>query len=347
MRALRWSPRVRIDGVDYIASVTDPAGGARRSKLAAALGTDDLVVVRYTEAAGVAPGLLARALRVLAACRLETLVASLLPLLLGLRIGGPAPFSLALAVVVGVVLLHSAANLLSEAHERAEITVPGARTGGGREAAAALPAPRALVRCAVVMALVGVAVWHAAAIAHQRWELVALCALGALAAWQYVAPPLRMKWRRLGDLALYAIFGPVLAAVGGSLGGGPAHPAWLAAGLIGALAGAVQRHLRDLARLPDDAVVGRRSLVRSIGFESAKRALLGYCWLLSLLPVGAWWIGWARPGAAWVAVFAIAFTACYVPVLRCAFPLAFRFGGVRARLSLLLWMYGVTLLATW
>jgi 1,4-dihydroxy-2-naphthoate octaprenyltransferase len=171
------------------------------------------------------------------------------------------------ATVVLVLALHVAANMLNDYFDYASGVDRRVEEDEGRPGRLLVRGemqPRQVIR-AVLVALV----LAAAATAYLVWRVDAVVlgfvALALFGAYSYTGPPLRLKARGLGEVAMLVFFGPGL--MGGAcyvqIRGVPmrvlllAIPMGLAVSLI--LAG---NNLRDLA---EDAAGGARTLAHRIG----------------------------------------------------------------------------------
>jgi 1,4-dihydroxy-2-naphthoate octaprenyltransferase len=140
-------------------------------------------------------------------------------------------------------------------------------------------------------------------------------------AWSYSHPPLKLSYRRLGELTVFVLFGPAVV-VGGAyiqLGRLPEAGAWVASIPWGAMTASILL-AGEVPDAPDDAQAGKRTLVGLVGagrgwvlFSLATAiglaslvgmVISGVCsaWallgLVTILPAGAsaWRLA-SRPGA--------------------------------------------------
>ncbi len=130
------------------------------------------------------------------------------------------------------------------------------------------------------MLLAGLAAGCAALLVGLIGRLDALLWFGGILAlaWSYSHPPLKLSYRRLGEAAVFVLFGPAVV-VGGAylqLGRLPGAGAWAASVPWGALTAAILL-AGEVPDAGDDAGAGKRTLVVTVG--------AGRGWLLFALAV--------------------------------------------------------------
>jgi 1,4-dihydroxy-2-naphthoate octaprenyltransferase len=207
--------------------------------------------------------------------------ASILPVLIGTTLPfwlRPEGFAFSwlrfVEALVGVLLLHAGADLTNEYFDYlADSKNP--RRGGLAGGSGALPdgllSPgfvlRALIICYVAAAAIGI---HLNMMLPGNTVLI-IGALGLLGGFFYTAPPLRLSYRGLGEVALGPCFGvlPVLGAYyaqAGELG-------WrvVMAGLPSTFAVALILWVNEIVDYEPDREAGKRNLVVRIGTQAAGR----------------------------------------------------------------------------
>lgn len=205
------------------------------------------------------------------AARPRTLPLAAAPVAVGTALaiadGSWAP-AIAIAALVGALLLQIGANLANDAFDHLRGADGPARLGPTRAAASGLISPRALLSATagVFAAAAAAGVYLAQA---AGWPVIAIGAGGIVAAVGYVGPG-AYGYRGLGDLAVFVFFG--LVAVVGTywvLAGSVRPDAWLAAVPVGALATAVLvvNNLRDRT---EDERSGKRTLAVTLGANGAR-----------------------------------------------------------------------------
>jgi 1,4-dihydroxy-2-naphthoate polyprenyltransferase len=262
----------------------------------------------------------------LAAARPRTLAAAFVPVIVGLALaaradGAAAPVAVAGGVLDGIcplrrggldlplaaltlataLLIQIATNLANDYFDFAH----GA-DGPGRLGPQRLSATGHAV--AIRHAMVGVVVLAAAAglylVARGGWPILVIGVASLISAIAYTGGPFPLAYHGLGDVFVFAFFGPV--AVGGTylLQRGVIAPAVLLAAVpVGCLAMAilVVNNLRDV---DGDRRVGKRTLAVRIGARATRVQYVGLLAVAfaSVVLLGAWLPLLAAPLAAWEGV---------------------------------------------
>ena len=225
----------------------------------------------------------------LAAARPKTLGASLCPVLMGAtlaRVDGAFSWPPVLAALSGAVLLQVASNFANDLFDGLRGTDGADRVGPRRAVGSGLVTPRAMAT-ALVATLALAAIPAAWLSMHSGPAFAAIAAVGAICAVGYTAPPLSLAYRGLGDLFVFAFFGPLAVAGTRAACDGawtlPAFACGLAPGAIGVCLLATN-NLRDEA---GDRAAGKRTLVVRFGAPFVRR-LVGGCTLVAIaVPVVA------------------------------------------------------------
>ena len=224
------------------------------------------------------------------ALRLKTLGASLCPVLIGAALAKHdgvfvlTPIVLAFA---GACLLQIASNFANDLYDGVRGTDSGDRLGPTRAVGSGLITPRAM-RNALIFVLILAAI-PAFFLTKRSGAIFAMIGVvGAISAVAYTAPPIALAYRGLGDLFVFAFFGPI--AVAGTRAA--CDGAWTTTALLcGIGSGAIAVCLLATNNLRDrvlDAANGKRTLAVRSGQRSA-RAQIGACHLLALAtPMIAW-----------------------------------------------------------
>lgn len=239
----------------------------------------------------------------LLAARPKTLPAAIAPVVVGTAVAVASEDLVAWMAAVALavaVLLQVGANLANDVFDFRRGADTDQRLGPTRVTQSGLiPAERVLAATGLVLgaaALVGLPlVWRGG------WPILLLGLLAILAALAYTAGPLPLGYHGLGELLVFAFFGPV--AVAGTvyvLARELSVLAVAAAIPVGCLATAilVVNNLRDI---PTDRLAGKRTLAVRLGpaatqAEYAALVAVAYLampalWLGGLLSIW-WWLPW-------------------------------------------------------
>ena len=238
-------------------------------------------------AASAAPS---RARAWLAAGRLPTLAAAVVPVLVGSALAfrhglfraGPA-----LAALLGALLIQIGTNLANDLYDFRKGADSRGRIGPPRVLAMGWLSP-AQVRAAMVasFALATVAGIYLTAIAG--WPIVAIGVASILAGVGYTAGRWALGYHGLGDAAVFVFFGLVAVAGTYFVQAGSLHPdVWLIALPVGALATAilVVNNVRDL---DGDRASGKRTLAVRLGRGGTRAEYGALLFLAFSVPVGLW-----------------------------------------------------------
>lgn len=210
----------------------------------------------------------------LRAARPYAFAASIVPVVVGAAAAAlagrfsPVAFGLTLA---GSLALQTAANLFDEYYDwRSGVDHQGS-LGSGHVIQDGWLAPRAVLAAAIASTAFGGLLGLLLA-ARAGWPILALGLVGALILWGYTAPPLKLAYRGLGEVAVFWAMG-VLMVLGSYLVHQPAAglAAPLAASLpIGLLVAAIL-HANNVRDLDDDRRLGKRTLAALLGPTWARR----------------------------------------------------------------------------
>ena len=226
----------------------------------------------------------------LAAFRLPTLTAAIVPVAVGSALAfrhGRFRAGPALAALAGALLIQIGTNFANDLYDFRKGADSRGRIGPPRVLAMGWLSP-VEVRAAMVasFALATVAGIYLTAIAG--WPVVAIGVAAIAAGVGYTAGPWALGYHGLGDLAVFAFFG--LTAVAGTyfVEAGSVHPdIWLVALPVGALATAilVVNNVRDV---DTDRASGKRTLAVILGRDGARAEYGALLFLAFSVPVGLW-----------------------------------------------------------
>ncbi|MFM9181367.1 MAG: 1,4-dihydroxy-2-naphthoate octaprenyltransferase, partial [Phycisphaerales bacterium] len=252
------------------------------------------------------------------AIRPKTLGASLCPVAMGAGLAwheGAFAWMPVVAALAGAALLQIASNLANDLFDGVRGTDSGARIGPARAVASGAISARAMAG-ALVLALAAASVPAAYLSMHAGAWFAVIGIAGAVSAVAYTAGPMPLAYVGLGDLFVFAFFGPV--AVAGTRAA--CDGAWSGEALfLGVAPGAIGVCLLATNNLRDrvgDAASGKRTLIVRFG-EKFGRALIATCHAAAMaVPVAAW-AAWQLPAGAMAAsAVAAAFVPVSVAVLR-------------------------------
>lgn len=228
-------------------------------------------------------------LRPLAAVRAPFLLASLLPVALGLagarHAGVAIDAGLAFLTLLAAALLHAGINVINDVVDARNGTdainvdrVPPF-TGGSRMVQDDVYTAPELARLAAILFGLAIAIglWL---IVQSGPVLLVLGAIGLLLGWGYSAEPLALNRRGLGEFAVLGGFA-LLPAAAWSVQTGALEPRALALGLPGGLLIAALLYINQFPDVAADAAVGKRHWVVRLGTARGR-------WGYLALVVSAW-----------------------------------------------------------
>ncbi|MCO4762819.1 MAG: 1,4-dihydroxy-2-naphthoate polyprenyltransferase [Myxococcales bacterium] len=212
----------------------------------------------------------------LSALRPRTLAAGAVPVAVGAALGlrhGTADWLIITGCLAGALLLQIASNFANDAFDFIKGADTSDRLGPARATQKGWVTPRQMLGATTVV--VGLALLLGSwLVSIGGWPIAAIGISGAVCAVAYTGGPVPLGYVGLGDILVFAFFGP--AAVIGTTWLQPSAAqvwhqpeTWLAACAIGALATAilVVNNLRDRHT---DAACGKRTLAVRLGARGAR-----------------------------------------------------------------------------
>ncbi|MDG2307146.1 MAG: 1,4-dihydroxy-2-naphthoate polyprenyltransferase [Candidatus Binatia bacterium] len=247
-----------------------------------------------------------RASLLLSAIRPRTLPASLVPVVVGSAVaghGGAFDPAIAGLAILAAVLLQIGTNLINDYGDHVRGADGDDRIGPSRASQSGEVDPKQVALLGGT-ALLGAALVGVLLIAHGGWPIVWIGVGSLLAAVAYTAGPFPLAYHGLGEVFVFAFFGPVAVLGTQYLQAGEISAGGVAASVaIGALAAAILlvNNVRDVE---GDTRAGKRTIVVRLG-RRAGRAL--YVLALALgfgAPLVGWLAGWLPAGAlvAWLSL---------------------------------------------
>ena len=213
-------------------------------------------------------------------------------------------FALILLSLIGI---QAGANLFKvyfEAHDRrGPPAAPGSWFAFDSGAAVDLGRhPRSVMRLGYACFLLGLSAGLVLVVLTRNVVLIAFGAAGALLAWSYSSPPLKLSYRGVGELSTFAAFGPIMT-VGATIafGGAGLRDSVLASIILGFLASAIS-FARYFPNRDEDVTKGKRTPVTILGLRTARVLLFGV--LIAPLLIGIVWIP-SGGGVVWFAALAL------------------------------------------
>jgi len=177
--------------------------------------------------------------------------------------------------LIGAVLIHAGANIANDYYDHlsgADDINPNFHTpfyGGSRMIQQGLMTPRATLisglACLGLGAIIGIAL-----AALRGWPVLAIGAAGALVAFFYTAPPIKLSYRGLGEVAVALSFGVLMVAGAEYVQVRQISAVGLAASVPVALLILLVLYVNQFPDAPADAQAGKRHLVVRLGTARAR-----------------------------------------------------------------------------
>jgi 1,4-dihydroxy-2-naphthoate octaprenyltransferase len=220
---------------------------------------------------------------ILRTTRLPFLTATLVPVFLGLAIAarhGPFDWVAAVLAVIGGSFAHLAINVTNDIFDTlsgadAANVNPTQFSGGSRVLHYGLLSMRELVSWAAILYLGAIATGLVLLAIRPSWELLAIGIAGVAIGLAYTAPPLKLVYRGLGEIAVAAGFGPIMLL--GAYAAETGDLAWepLVASLPVAILIALILYVNEIPDRRGDAAAGKRTLVVRLSPAAVERLYLG------------------------------------------------------------------------
>lgn len=184
--------------------------------------------------------------------------------------GSFSPLALVLTLV-GCMALQTASNLVNEYYDWKQGADHEGSLGTGHVIQDGWLSPRRVLAAGIGTLLLGIVCGLILAL-QVGWPILALGLVGVVLAVGYTAPPLKLAYRGLGEIAVFFAFGPLMV-LGGLLVHRPSGGVVtaLAASLpVGLLVAAIL-HANNVRDLEDDRRVGKRTLATLLGHRGARQ----------------------------------------------------------------------------
>ena len=206
---------------------------------------------------------------ILRTTRLPFLTATFVPVLLGLVIAarhGPFDWLVAILVVLGGSFAHLAVNMTNDIFDTlsgadAANVNPTQFSGGSRVLHYGLVSLGGLVAWTGILYLAAILIGLVILAIRPSWELLAIGAAGVITGLAYTAPPIKLVYRGLGEIAVAIGFGPLMLL--GAYVAETGHLAWepFVASLPVAILIALILYVNEIPDRRGDAMAGKRTLV--------------------------------------------------------------------------------------
>lgn len=274
----------------------------------------------------------------LRATRLPFLTGTLVSVFLGLAIAAKdAPFrwGLALLTVIAACAVHAGLNVANDVFDTlsgadAANATPTPFSGGSRVVVHGLLTMRQLVAIGVVCYAIGLGIGLHLAIERGFWPLAAIGVAGAVVSLEYTAPPLRLVYHGLGEVAVVLGFGPIMTLgayyVEAQRWSWEAFYASLPVGILIALI----LYVNEIPDRHGDAAAGKRTLPVRLPREAVIRGYAVSAWLAFALIAAGALLGW-MPRPTLIALAAAAMVPGVVRGLRAGYDDAYALVPAMAR----------------
>jgi 1,4-dihydroxy-2-naphthoate octaprenyltransferase len=192
------------------------------------------------------------------------------------------------AELAAVALMHAIANLLNDYYDYrsgVDVRTEGDEGRPGRFLVKGILHPRQVLRLALVL-LVLLAPLAAYLIWNGGWPAALIAAVGLFLGYAYTGPPFAFKYRRLGELCIFIVYGPAIVVGAGYMQTQRLTPeTFLYSVPLGMLITAIvsANFLRDFE---EDRQSGIRTLARALGRRLYALLYLGLMFLPALFIIG-------------------------------------------------------------
>ena len=223
--------------------------------------------------------------------------ASIVPALAGTAaaVGAGAAFrpEYLVLILVSLIGIQAGANLFKGYYEGLDRSVPPSSPGAwfAFDSGAAIGLarnPKTVLRAGSACFAVGVAAGLGLVMITANLVLFAFGLAGAILAWSYSSPPLKLSYRGIGEISTFLAFGPIMT-VGATVafGSAGAESSVFASLILGFLAAAIS-FARYFPNREEDVAKGKRTPVTLLGVRRATLAFIGL--LMSPYLVGVVWL---------------------------------------------------------
>jgi len=210
-------------------------------------------------------------------------------------------------ILLSLVGIQAGANLFKGYYEGLDRSVPPSSPGAwfAFDSGAAIGltrGPKTVLRAGRACFAVGVVAGLGLVAITANLVLLAFGLGGAVLAWSYSSPPLKLSYRGVGEISTFLAFGPIMT-VGATVafGGAGVESSVFASLILGFLAAAIS-FARYFPNREEDIAKGKRTPVTLLGVRRATVAFVAL--LLAPYPVGALWLV-RGGGILWMPVSAV------------------------------------------
>ncbi len=210
-------------------------------------------------------------------------------------------------ILLSLVGIQAGANLFKGYYEGLDRSVPPSSPGAwfAFDSGAAIGLtknPKTVLRVGSACFAVGVMAGLGLVAITANLVLLAFGLGGAVLAWTYSSPPLKLSYRGIGETSTFLAFGPIMT-VGATVafGGAGVESSVFSSSILGFLAAAIS-FARYFPNREEDVAKGKRTPVTLLGVRRATRAFVGL--LMAPYLVGVLWLV-RGGGILWTPVLAV------------------------------------------
>lgn len=208
-------------------------------------------------------------------------------------------------ILISLVAIQAGANLFKGFYERFD--GPPASSGSwiafdSGATAGLAKEPKTVLRLGYLGFGIGVFVGLVLVYLTSNLLLIAFGAAGAVLAWSYSSPPLKLSYRGVGEISTFLAFGPIMT-VGATVvfGGAGIAQSFAASIVLGLLAAAIS-FVRYFPNREEDMAKGKATPVTILRVRMAKRLFFGL--LFAPMLIGTAWLYFGG-GATWIVILAL------------------------------------------
>ena len=210
-------------------------------------------------------------------------------------------------ILLSLVGIQAGANLFKGYYEGLDRSVPPSSPGAwfAFDSGAAIGLtrdPKTVLRAGSVCFAVGIVAGLGLVAITANLVLLAFGLGGAVLAWSYSSPPLKLSYRGIGEISTFLAFGPIMTVGATVAFGGAGVESRLFASLILGFLAATISFARYFPNQEEDAAKGKRTPVTLLGVRPATVVFVAL--LLAPYPVGALWLV-RGGGILWMPVLAV------------------------------------------